>query len=91
MSLRITKIDGQQENFDADKINQAIEEARATELGVTRAIWVHSSASKEPRPSHVKASGTEYELQKGLYLDGEWLKPAQAINCRCRPRLIIEA
>ena len=94
---RLREIDGMSErrakiiaSDQVSKINQAIEEARATELGVTRAIWVHSSASKEPRPSHVKASGTEYELQKGLYLDGEWLKPAQAINCRCRPRLIIE-
>ncbi|HHN9167526.1 TPA: phage head morphogenesis protein, partial [Escherichia coli] len=38
---------------------------------------------KQPRPSHVKADGKEFDLDKGLYLDGEWVLPGEAINCRC--------
>lgn len=72
------------------KANQAFEDARAVELGITEAIWLHSSASKVPRPDHVKANGTRYELAKGCYISGEYIHPAQLINCHCRKRLIIE-
>ena len=71
------------------KANQAFEDARAQELGITEAIWLHSSASKVPRPSHVRANGTKYEIDKGLYLDGEWTKPSILPNCKCRKKLLI--
>ncbi len=93
---RLREIDGMSERrakiIAADqthKINQAIEEARATELGITEAIWTHSSASRTPRPSHVKANGTVYKISEGLLLDGKMTKPAMEVNCRCRPRLIV--
>lgn len=72
------------------KANQAFEDARAAELGIKEAYWVHSAAGKSYRPSHVKANGTRYEIEKGLYLDGEWTTPGFLINCRCRKRLVIE-
>lgn len=72
------------------KANQAFEDARAKELGITEAIWLHSSASKVPRPDHVKANGTRYELAKGCYISGEYIHPAQLPNCHCRKKLIIE-
>ena len=72
------------------KANQAFEDARAAELGITEAIWLHSHAGKTYRPSHVKANGTRYEIAKGLYLDGKWTKTGEEINCRCRKKLIIE-
>ena len=73
------------------KANQAFEDARAAELGITEAIWLHSSASKVPRPDHVKANGTRYELAKGCYISGEYIHPAiSKINCHCRKKLIIE-
>lgn len=72
------------------KLNQAFENARAQELGITEAIWVHSSAGKTYRHDHVKANGTRYEIAKGCYISGEWIQPAFKINCRCRAKLIIE-
>lgn len=73
------------------KANQAFEDARAAELGITEAIWLHSSASKVPRPDHVKANGTRYELAKGCYISGEYIHPAiSKINCHCRKKLIID-
>lgn len=72
------------------KINQAIENARAKELGIKEAYWLHSHAGVTPRPSHVKANGTRYEIEKGCYIDHEFIQPAQKINCRCRAKLIIE-
>ena len=72
------------------KANQAFEDGRARELGITEAYWLHSHAGKTWRPSHAAANGTRYEIDKGLYLDGKWTKPGEAVNCRCRKHLIIE-
>ena len=72
------------------KANQAFERSRAEELGITHADWVHSSAGRTFRHDHVKANGTRYEIAKGCYISGEFIQPAEKINCRCRARLIIE-
>jgi hypothetical protein len=37
----------------------------------------------------VKANGKKYDIAKGMYLDGEWLQPGQAVNCRCLAKPII--
>jgi uncharacterized protein with gpF-like domain len=96
LTEQLSQIDGVErrraKNIASDQVgkyNQAVEDARAQELGITRAIWLHSGASKVPRPSHVKANGVEYELEKGLYLDGEWTHPRQRIGCKCGKRLVI--
>lgn len=72
------------------KANAVIEMARRKELGITKAVWLHSGGGKEPRQSHVKANGKEFEIDKGLKLDGVWLLPGQAINCRCVSRSVID-
>lgn len=73
-----------------NKAKATIEQARRRELGITHAIWQHSHAGKQPRPSHVKADGEMFDIEKGLYLDGEWTLPAVQINCRCTSRAVIE-
>lgn len=72
------------------KLNQAFEKARAEELGITDAIWVHSGASKEPRASHKKASGTRYKIAEGCFIDNEFIQPAWLPMCKCRAKLVIE-
>lgn len=72
------------------KVHAVMEQARRQELGIKRAVWMHSAAAKEPRKSHVAANGKEFDVDKGLYLDGEWLLPGQAINCGCTSRGVIE-
>lgn len=66
-----------------------IERERRKEAGITHAVWLHSHAGKKPRPSHVKANGVEFEIEKGLFLDGKWTLPGQEINCRCGSKVII--
>lgn len=73
------------------KSHAIIENARRQEVGITRAIWRHGGAGKEPRPSHLAANGKTYELDKGMYLDGVWTYPKHEINCRCTSIGIIEA
>lgn len=75
----------------SNKATAVINVVRQKSLGITQAKWMHSGAGKEPRPSHVAANGKLFDIDKGLYLDGEWLLPGQAINCRCVSRSVIPA
>lgn len=74
----------------ANKAHATIERAKRQELGITKAIWLHSHAGKVPRPSHLAANGKEFNVSKGMYLDGEWVQPGELINCRCCSKSIIE-
>lgn len=73
----------------SNKMTAVINKARQKELGITQAVWMHSHAGKHPRPSHVAANGKTYDIDKGMYLDGEWVLPGQAINCRCTSKAVI--
>ena len=66
-----------------NKATSVMQSARQRSLGITQGIWRHSHAGKEPRPSHVKADGEKFDLNKGMYLDGKWVMPGEEINCRC--------
>ena len=74
----------------SNKVHAAMEQARRQELGIKKAIWMHSAAAKEPRLSHVKANNKEFDVSKGMYLDGKWILPGQEINCGCTSKGIIE-
>jgi SPP1 gp7 family putative phage head morphogenesis protein len=71
------------------KANAVIEATRRTELGIEEAVWLHSAGGKEPRPSHVAASGKRFKLATGMYLDGAYTWPGMEINCRCVSRAVI--
>lgn len=66
-----------------NKATAIMQTARQQGLGITEGIWKHSHAGKTPRPSHLKANNQRFNLKQGLYLDGEWVLPGEAINCRC--------
>jgi SPP1 gp7 family putative phage head morphogenesis protein len=67
----------------ANKSTASINSTRQQELGITQGKWRHSGAGAEPRPEHVAANGKLFDLSKGMLLEGEWVLPGQAINCRC--------
>lgn len=75
---------------------------RTIAVGITKAIWIHSNAGREPRPDHL-AAGLErrvFDLQTGLLLDNAGMNarrpdihytwPGHEINCRCVYRPVIE-
>lgn len=66
-----------------NKATSVMQAARQKSLGITQGIWRHSHAGKEPRPSHVKADGKMFDIDKGMYLDGKLVMPGEEINCRC--------
>ncbi|UQS93234.1 capsid assembly protein [Acinetobacter phage Scipio] len=72
------------------KLNQAFEDARAKELGITKAKWLHSSAVRTPRHEHVEAHGEIYDIDKGIKFSNGWFKPAQDYGCMCRKYLVID-
>jgi uncharacterized protein with gpF-like domain len=74
-----------------NKAKATIETTRRLELGITHAIWQHSSGGKEPRPVHVAMDGVAFELKKGMYDKNErrYVLPGELVNCRCTSRAII--
>lgn len=66
-----------------------VNKVRQQELGIKKAIWVHSSAGRHPRPEHVAANNHEYDVDKGMWLEQRWTWPGREINCRCVSRSII--
>ena len=84
-------------------INSQITLRRSEALGIKKGIWRTSEDErvrgnpngKYPNaiPSHFRANGKEFELSKGLKIDGEWILPGIPINCRCTysPIINIEA
>ncbi len=72
------------------KVHAVMEQARRQEIGIKRAIWRHSSAAKVPRASHVAANGKIFDVDKGMWIEGEYILPGEKINCGCTSRAIIE-
>lgn len=71
-----------------DQSNKASAQLNATrqrELGIRWALWRHSSAGKEPRPEHQRASREDwyYDVNVGIdFGDGfGYVLPSEAINC----------
>jgi len=76
-----------------NKATAAITRARQIEAGIKEAQWMHSSAGKVPRPSHLKAGRDKvrYDVKKGWFDpdEGRNIYPGELINCRCRAKPII--
>lgn len=68
-----------------NKATAALTRARHLELGLTEAIWMHSGAGHEPRPTHVANSGKRYDINKGWFDPAvkQFIQPGELINCRC--------
>lgn len=73
------------------KAKAVIENVRRKELGIKKAIWMHSHAGKEPRETHVRMNGKSFSLAKGMYDSAvkKWILPGEEINCRCVSRAVI--
>lgn len=97
LNSELMKIEGmtkrRAKNISIDQLNKAtnvVNNARMEEFGITKAIWQHSGASKEPRPDHVAATGKVYDIKKGCKISGQYIQPGQLINCKCISVPVIE-
>lgn len=75
----------------SNKLTATVTQARRVELGLFKAIWVHSGGGKEPRHSHVKAGQDkrEFDVREGCLIDGQKILPGELINCRCSSRTVL--
>ncbi len=72
-----------------NKATFVMQSARQRSMGFKTGIWRHSHAAKKFRQSHLKADGKEFDLSKGLYIDGKWIMPGEEINCGCGWQVVI--
>lgn len=75
----------------SNKLTAAVTQARRVELGLFEAIWQHSGGGREPRQSHVKAGKDKlkYDVREGAYIDGDYIRPGELINCRCVSKTVL--
>ena len=68
-----------------NKTSAAMASARQQELGIKEAIWRHSHAGKEPRPSHQANDGKRFNLKSGWFDPDakEWILPGSLPRCLC--------
>lgn len=74
-----------------NKAHAAISRAKQLDLGITEGVWIHSSAGKTPRPTHVKMNGKTFDLKRGMWDSavGRYVLPGEEVNCRCQWRPVI--
>jgi SPP1 gp7 family putative phage head morphogenesis protein len=66
-----------------NKATATITRVRQQGLGIKQAKWRHSRGGKHPRKSHQDADGKVYDVDKGMLIDGEYIRPGELPNCRC--------
>jgi uncharacterized protein with gpF-like domain len=66
-----------------NKATSAISTAKQLDCGIVENMWRHSHGDKVPRQSHLDASGKIFDLDKGCLIDGQYIYPAEKINCSC--------
>jgi uncharacterized protein with gpF-like domain len=70
-----------------NKATSAVQRIRYLDVGITKGIWNHSYAGREPRPTHLANDGKEFDVAEGWYDPDPRVKekiwPGQLINCRC--------
>jgi len=77
------------------KASALMHKERQLKLGVVRAVWVWSQVpcdgiSPNQAQEHRTANGTEFEMAKGLYVNGKWTWPGREEGCKCISRSIIK-
>lgn len=77
-----------------NKATAQITRARYVDMGIRKAIWLHSGGGKTKRPTHVKNSGKPFDIDKGWYDPDPKVKrriqPGELINCRCVCRPVVK-
>lgn len=74
-----------------NKAKAAMERGQRLENGLTEAVWMHSHAGVEPRPTHVAMNGEAYPVAEGMWDPAvkKYIWPGTEINCRCTDRAVI--
>ncbi len=75
-----------------NKATASMTRVRHQELGIEKAVWLHSHGGKVPRPTHLANNGNEYIIAEGWFDpdEGKNIWPGELINCRCVSKPVVE-
>jgi SPP1 gp7 family putative phage head morphogenesis protein len=77
----------------SSKATAAFTRARTLDAGITEAVWLHSHAGKDPRPTHLANNGKRYSVETGWFDPdpkvNRYIFPSELINCRCQSKPIV--
>ena len=67
------------------KASNNLSRQRLLDYGVTKGTWMHTSAGKTYRDSHVEMDGEIYDIEQGCYDPdyGDYIQPGELVNCHC--------
>ena len=72
----------------------AMTRVRHVDLGIEEALWLHSHAGREPRPTHLANDRKKYKIAEGWFDPDPKVRrhiwPGELINCRCVPKPIVK-
>lgn len=77
-------------NDQIAKATALLDQQKAVELGFTKGKWQKSIAGKTHRITHAEANNKEFDIKKGCLIEGEYIMPRWAINCKCSYKLILD-
>jgi hypothetical protein len=74
-----------------NKMTSQFHQTRQKDCGISKAVWIRTSASVSPREEHEEWDGMAYNVDDGVYseVDGEQVWPGTPINCGCLSQSII--
>jgi SPP1 gp7 family putative phage head morphogenesis protein len=77
-----------------NKATAVMTRARQEEVGITKAVWLHSHGGKTPRKTHWANNGKPYDPAKGWFDPDpkvrKYIWPGTEINCRCVSRSVVK-
>jgi uncharacterized protein with gpF-like domain len=77
-----------------NKATSAIRREREMAVGLDEAVWMHSHAGKEPRPTHVANDQKRFSIVKGWFDPDPKVRqriwPGQLPRCRCTWRVVVK-
>lgn len=76
-----------------NKATAVIHKTRQKEVGISRAVWIHTAASVHPREEHERWGEEEktYDIEQGMWseVDEEYVWPGTPINCGCTSMSVV--
>lgn len=85
--LRAEMIARDQNNKAAEQMSVAKNQA----MGIVEGVWIHTSAGKTYRATHIAMNGKTFRLDEGMYdsAEGRNIMPGELVNCYCTYRPVI--
>ncbi len=72
----------------------AFQRVRQLELGISKAVWLHSHAARDPRKTHLANNGKVYDIKTGWFDPDpkvrRYIWPGQLIYCKCQSKAIVK-